>query len=246
MFHVKGEITIMEKNLFKKVIAVCMAAVMSVMICACQQDNSNEANKDNASDTVTSADKENSKSESITESGNKADSKTDTKADSEDIKESGNDSGNADVNVSESDLSSEPVSGDSYAPVKPGKQGGCNLEYKYIGYSNEGDAEITYLDGTESYIWTYQMILMTNYSKKTTEVWTSCLSDNQMQSYGIRPQDSLTGKLEDWIEYDREGVPGGVRNLYLYYDYDSPVIEDLDFHTKYYFTRDGEPWEWGN
>lgn len=126
------------------------------------------------------------------------------------------------------------------------KNGGYNIEYEVIGYKLEGEDEITYYNHTEGYMWTYQMIVTGVYSKNIIEYWTSFLGYNVGdESYGIRPMDEPSGELEDWFGYSNQGeINAGGRRLYVYYDYDSPVMEDLDTHETFYFKRTSDKWEW--
>lgn len=128
------------------------------------------------------------------------------------------------------------------------KTGGYNIEYEVYGYKLEGEDEITYYNENNNNMWTKQMIIMCDYSTDELQYWTSFLGYNVGdESYGKRPVNEPSGELTDWFQYDNTGnITGENRSLYVYYDYDSPVIEDLDTHEKYYFRRTSDKWEWGN
>ena len=127
----------------------------------------------------------------------------------------------------------------------PTKRGGCNVEYEVIGYKLKSDEDITYFcEYDYEYMWSRQMIITTIYSQNITQVWTSFLCNSGYQAYGTRPSDNLSGELEDWFSYGRDGELGEVHRLALIYDFDSPVIEDLDTLERYYFKRTSDAWEW--
>lgn len=127
----------------------------------------------------------------------------------------------------------------------PTKRGGCNVEYEVIGYKLKSDEDITYFcEYDYEYMWSRQMIITTIYSQNITQVWTTFLCDSGYEAYGTRPSDNLSGELEDWFSYGRDGELGEVHRLALIYDFDSPVIEDLDTLERYYFKRTSDAWEW--
>ena len=127
------------------------------------------------------------------------------------------------------------------------RAGGYNIEYEVIGYKLENASEIIYYDRSEEDRWSYQMIITGVYKDNVIQYWTTFLGYSAgLQSYGTRPMSEPSGELQGWFEYNYEGeITNEWNRLYVYYDYDSPVIEDLDTHEKYYFRRTGDKWEWG-